>query len=106
MGERAFEDIRVIQYIYSSITTSSYFFLTVFSLLRPMIQCESHRSIIRIIQERHFASSAAGNTPHTIPQVLRWEAGRRSGEVLLLVSRATDRPSRLEDSEIRSSGMC
>lgn len=51
MGERAFEKISgVIQYIYmySSITTSSYFFLTVFSLLRPMIQCEYYRSIIRI----------------------------------------------------------
>lgn len=46
------------------------------------MQCEAHRSIIRITQEQHFASSASRHIPHTIPPPLRCETYNRSGEVL------------------------
>lgn len=49
------------------------------------MQCEAHRSIIRITQEQHLASSATRHTPHTIPPPLRCVTYNRSGEVPGLV---------------------
>lgn len=46
-----------------------------------MMQCEARRSIIRITQEQHFASSASRHTPHTIPPPLRCETYNCSGGV-------------------------
>jgi len=74
----AYNDMGNSSQLYHSVIV---FLVTVFSLLRSMMQCEAHRSIIRITQEQHFASSAARHTPHTIPPPLRCETYNRSGEV-------------------------